>query len=300
MENFQNRFLKESVYSEYYFSYNSFLKGFFGERIGKIVVDAGFTCPNRDGTKGYGGCIYCDALGSGTGKKISLEEQIEKQLQYKIKKYKKFLLYFQAFTNTYDTVENLSKQYDVIQKYNEFTGMVIGTRADCIDREKLELINSYTDKYFVEVEYGLQSINKRTRDWMNRLESIEEFEKAIELTHKYKKIFIGIHVILGLPFEKKDYHIELAEYVNSLGIDGIKLHNLYIPKTSPLAKVYKEQNIRLLEQDEFVHQVIEFLNVLNKNIVILRIGGTTTKDDLIAPKWALNKFQTYEKLHKLL
>ena len=299
MENFQNRFLKESVQSDHYFSCNSFLKGKFGERIGKITIDAGFTCPNRDGKKGYGGCIYCDALGSGIGKKIPLEQQIEEQLSYRIKKYKKFLLYFQAYTNTYDNVEDLNKRYEIINKYDELVGLVIGTRADCIDEEKLELINSYTDKYFVQIEYGLQSINKGTRDWMNRLETIEEFENALNMTYVYQNIFIGVHVIFGLPYETRNYHIELAEYINSLNIDGIKIHNLYIPKSSPLAKIYEKQGIKLIKQDEFVKQIYEFLKILNKNIVIMRIGGTALPNELLAPQWALNKFTTFEKLRKL-
>ena len=135
---------------------------------------------------------------------------------------------------------------------------------------------------------------------MNRLETLAEFEKAIELTKKFPQIFIGIHIIFGLPYEEESYHIKIAEYINKLGIAGVKIHNLYIPKTSRLAKFYKDGEFELsMNQDEFVKRVYEFLKVLNKNIVIMRIGGTAPPDELLAPDWAKNKFTTFQKLNKL-
>jgi len=286
---FQNRFLKGSITSKNYFRYSLFLRSLFGENVGKVSVDGGFTCPNRDGKNGVGGCIYCDAYGSGTEKKFEIERQIENQLEKRKNKYNKFLLYFQSFSNTYDDPEKLLKKYEIIKKYAEFVGLIIGTRADCIDEEKLKVINGFTDKYFVQIEYGLQTLDEKIRKWSNRCETLKNFEDAISLTKGFPKVFIGIHIILGLPKEEDNYHLRLADYLNKLEIDGVKIHNLYIPKTSRLAKYYEKKPFWIISMDEFVELTVQFLKVLSNNIVIMRIGGTTSSRNLIAPKWALNK-----------
>ncbi|MCK4644127.1 TIGR01212 family radical SAM protein [bacterium] len=289
MADFQNRFLKESMQSDPYFTYTGFLKALTGGRVGKILVNAGFTCPNRDGSKGSGGCIYCDTRGSGTDLTGTIREQIESQLKRKASKYKSFILYFQAFTNTYNTTDKLFQLYSIIREYDEFTGMIIGTRGDCIDDEKLKMIDSFSDKYFVQLEYGLQTLDPDIRKWLNRNETLEEFENAVRMTKEYSRIFVGTHLILGLPGEKDGYHLTTADYLNRLAIDGIKLHSLFIPLSSPLSKLYKKEKFPLQTLEQFTFQASELINRLNDSIVIMRVGGYVDKIQLLEPQWCLER-----------
>ena len=279
--------------TERYYKFSKYLKETFGENVFKISVDAGFTCPNLDGTLSKKGCIYCDnySFSSSLRKKgISLEEQIKNGIEYGENRYKakKFIVYFQPFTNTYAPVNVLKEKYDVIKKFENVIGLSIGTRPDFIDEEKLKLIESYTEKYDVWIEYGLQTIHNKTLKIINRNHTYEDFLKGIEMTKK-RNIKICVHVIIGLPGETKDDIIETAKKCGQLQIDGIKIHPLYIVKGTELEKWYKEGKYKPMEIDWYIEVLIEFLRYLSPETVIQRITADCPNELLFAPYWLKNK-----------
>lgn len=289
-----------------YYPLSQYLKERFNAKVYKITIDAGFTCPTRDGTKGEGGCIYCDAYGSGNRlyPQKSIEEQIESGRKFLVKRYKseKFFVYFQAFTNTYAPADKLKKIYDKVRENDkgDIVGIIIGTRPDCIDREKLELISTYTDKYEVWVEYGLQSIHTKSLEFIGRGHTVEDYIKAVKLTRKFP-LKITTHIIVGLPTETPDEMLETAKFVASSNFsDAIKIHSLYIPKSSRLAIIYEKEKFRLLLLDEYAEIVANILEILPENMVIARLTGETYKDELIAPEWVLKKQMVIYKILEIL
>ena len=242
--------------------YNQFsrhLESVFCCKVYKITLDAGFNCPNRDGTISYGGCIFCDESGSFSkchDNLLSIEKQIEVGIERQRKRFKaeKFLSYFQAFTNTYATVEQLKKIYDSALSYKDIVGMSIGTRPDCVDPEKIDLISSYTDNHYVWIEYGLQSIHNKTLKAINRGHSYEDFVKAVKLTQN-RGINICAHVIIGLPGETKEDMLETAKAIAELGIDGVKIHAYCALKGTKLAQMYDAGEFNPLSQNEYVNIV---------------------------------------------
>ena len=287
-----------------YNDYNSYLKNRYGCKVYRIGLDAGFSCPNRDGTKGYGGCIYCDEAGSRapyTNRSDPLEKQISSRIDYLKEKNdaKKFIAYFQAFTNTYAGVEKLKSIYDALLPFTDIVGLTIGTRPDTIDEDKIKLISSYKDRYDVWMEYGLQSSNDKTLEFLNRGHTYRDFTEAVELTKRYG-LSICAHVILGLPGETKEDMMRTAERLNELRVDGVKIHMLHILKGSRLEKLYNEKRIYLLEQDEYVNLVCGFLENLSGDMVIQRMTGEGTRQSHMAPKWALDKIGTINKIGEAL
>ena len=286
-----------------YYSFNEYVKKRFNTKVYKITIDAGFTCPTRDGTKGITGCIYCDKYGSGNKLSFenkSIKEQIELGRNLLSKKYnaKKFFIYFQAFTNTYATVEKLKTIYNEALKFDngDFVGIIIGTRPDCIDKEKLNLISSYHPQYEVWIEYGLQSIHKKTLQFINRGHSLDDYLNAVKLTRKYP-IKITTHIIVGLPFETKKEILETAKFLANLEYtDALKIHSFYIPKTSFVAKIYEKEKFKLLTLDEYAEIVSEILEILPPEMIIARLTGETDKENLLAPDWILNKNKVIEKI----
>ena len=280
--------------------YNDYLRERYGCKVYRIAIDAGFTCPNRDGTKGTNGCIYCNAGGSRASyinKGGSAKEQLITRIKYlkDAKGAKKFIAYFQAFTNTYAPLDRLKETYDSVLGFNDIVGVSIGTRPDAIDKEKLKLISSYKDRYEVWMEYGLQSIHDKTLKAINRGHSFADFLNAVKLTKKFK-ILMSAHVILGLPGETKEDMIKTAKKIAELKIDGIKIHVLHVLKGSVLEKMHREGRIKLLRQDEYVSLVCAFLNNLPPDIIVQRLTGQGGKEDHIAPLWALNKTDTIRKI----
>ena len=276
-----------------YFSYSQYLKKLFGERVFRVTVDAGFTCPNRDGSKGKGGCIYCYA-GSDydESKRLkSVKEQILEGIERVKRRYKakKFLVYFQAYTNTYAPVEKLKPLYDIIRGFPEVVGLIVGTRPDCVQDEVLELINSYTDNYLVWIEYGLESSHFKSLRWMNRGHGVSDFIDAVLRTRKYPKIKICAHTIIGLPTEDYEDIMETADFLASLKIDGAKLHPLHVIKNTPLEKIYLSERFKLLSLEEYVKLVVDFIERLPKDTVIQRITGEAPQDLLIAPSWCSHR-----------
>lgn len=276
-----------------YNDFNSFLSRKFGCRVRKVSLDAGFSCPNRDGFKGWGGCIYCDGRGSGSvsiERSRSIKDQVEMGMSRLKKRYKaqKFIVYFQAFTNTYASVEVLKRLYDEALQFDEIVGLAIGTRPDCVSEPVLHLVESYTNRYQVWLEYGLQSIHEQTLKLINRQHTYADFVEAVDRT-KGCGILLCAHVIIGLPGESKAEVMETAKAVASLGLDAIKIHSLYVVEGTPLAKMYRQERFKVLAFDEYVDLVCDFLEYLPPQMIIQRLVGEGLKETLIAPLWTLKR-----------
>ena len=277
---------------EYFYSFNSYLRDKFGERVQRLSLNAGFTCPNRDGKIGSEGCIYCNDEGYSPFAKsrISLRQQIRQSMDFASERYKakKFIAYFQNATNTYAPLDKLKKTYDVIKEFPDIVGLYISTRPDCIDEKRLDLIESYSKDYDVWIEYGLQSIHERTLKFINRGHSVHDFVKAVNITAA-RNIKVGVHVILGLPGETRDDMLNTAEKVMKLPVSGIKFHMLHVLKNTKLEQHHKEGRIRLLTFGEYVDVVCDFLEIINPRCVVFRLVSDARDDFLIAPKWINRK-----------
>jgi len=287
-----------------YYSFNQFLKEKFGCRVWKLSLHAGFSCPNRDGRLSREGCIFCNnkafSYFAREGR-FSLREQIAHSIEYAKKRFKaeKFIAYFQSFTNTYASPEELKKKYDIIREFPEIVGLSISTRPDCVDEEKIELIRSYTKDYTVWLEYGLQSVNNSTLQFLNRNHSFEDFLRALELT-KDKNILISVHIILGLPSETKEDTLKTAKVISSLPIWGVKFHCLHVVKETPLEKLYNQGKIKLLSQKEYVELICDFLELIPSSWVVLRLVSEASPDYLVAPSWVNDKQSVIREIEKEL
>jgi hypothetical protein len=287
-----------------YTDYNSYLRQIFGCRVQKISIDAGMSCPNRDGRTGTGGCIYCNARGSGTGafaQGVSVAEQIvrSKALMAKRYKAKKYIAYFQSFSNTYAPLSVLKRLYDAALAVPGVVGLAIGTRPDCVDASILGLLESYADEYLIWIEYGLQSVHDQTLQQINRGHDFACFQKAVSLTRD-RGIKICTHLIFGLPGETRNMMLNTARTVAAMGIDGVKLHLLYVVKGTALETLYRQGDYRCLEQREYVDIVCDVLEVLPREMVIQRLTGDPHPEELVAPLWSLQKSQTLSMIAETL
>lgn len=272
-----------------YNAYSNFLREKFGFRVHKVSVDMGFTCPNRDGSVAQGGCVYCNNdtfVPPYARARFSMQEQIENGMRYLKKRFKaeKFIIYFQAYTNTYDRIEKLEKLYRESLGYENVVGIAVGTRSDCIDEEKIELFEALADDCFVSVEYGIESIYDKTLRFMNRGHDYQSVIDAIELT-RGRGVHIGAHIILGMPTETEEEMLHMAEEVSKLGIDSLKIHNLHIVKNTPLAGIYKDSPFHLFSYHEYIDFITGFLERISPDLVIERLFTDTPRDLLIAPDW---------------
>lgn len=288
-----------------YRDFNTYLKKIFGERVQKISLDAGLGCPNRDGTLSRKGCIFCDPRGSGTGAFInhglSIDEQITRSQSYIRKRYKarKFIAYFQSFTNTYAPVSKLKSLYDQALDHEGMVGLSVATRPDCVNAEILELLKSYQKEHLVWVEYGLQSAHDSTLKRINRGHDVACFENTVRLTHAHG-LNSCAHIILGLPGEDRDMMLQTARFVSQLPVQGIKIHLLYVVGNTPLANLYNKGGFRCLERREYVNLVIDFLECLPPDMVVQRLTGDPIKSELVAPLWAMEKPTNLRLLHESL
>lgn len=288
-----------------YYDLNSYFRSLYGVRVQKVTVDAGFTCPNRDGKVGTGGCIYCNPKGSGTGsfkKGISITDQIESSKVRIKRRYKnsKFLAYFQSFTNTYAPVEKLKAVYDEALSVEDVVGLSIGTRPDCVDMEKIALLNSYTEKHLIWIEYGIQTIHDRSLTLINRGHNYKSFEDAVALTRD-RGIKICAHIILGIPGETREDMMATADEMARLQIDGVKIHLLYVVENTKLHQMYSGGDFECLTQDEYIQLTCDFLERLPKDTVIQRVTGDPHSQELVAPMWPLTtKAQTITKINQTL
>ena len=287
--------------------YNAFgphLRKRFGIKIRKIGIDAGFTCPNRDGTKGYGGCIYCEGSGSRApyvNPELPVKEQIRegKKVLNPKKKEMKFIAYFQAFTNTYAPLPVLKKLYEEALEEEDVIGISIGTRPDTVDEEKLDYIAELSERTYLWLEFGLQSSHNETLKRINRGHTVEEFVLAVEESKK-RGINVAAHIIVGLPFETKEMMFQTGVFVSKLPLDGLKIHSLYIPSGTPLGKLYKMGRFKPLEIEEYVDIIVRILEVLPPSMLIQRLTGDPNPDTLLGPEWTLRKFEILNRIDREL
>lgn len=278
-------------------------KKIFGEKTIKLSIDGNFTCPNRDGTIGFKGCIFCSERGSGdfTTRGKTITEQIVEQKHFMSKKWKSntYIAYFQNYTNTYDTVNNLRKKFYEALSCDDIKGIAIATRPDCISDEIADLLEELNNKTFLWVELGLQSIYEETAEFIRRGYSLEQFNKAVEIL-KSKNIKTVVHLIMGLPGETTIQMLNSVKYISKLNIWGVKIHMLHIIKNTDLAEYYEKNPFKILTQEEYVKLISDSLELLNKDIVIHRLTGDGKKSDLIEPRWTLNKLKVLSDIDKTL
>lgn len=285
--------------NNYYNKVSDYYKKTYGERTLKICVDGGFTCPNRDGTRGVGGCIFCSSRGSGDQlKRISIKAQVENYLNsYKSSRANKFIVYFQNFTSTYDTPENLHKKYTESLISEKIVAINIGTRPDCINSEIIEVLKKLTQFVDVYVELGLQTANNEIGKTINRCFDTVDFINAVNLLNDAKIKTIA-HIMVGLPNETREDILDTVALLNKLPIHGIKIHSTYVVKNTSLNKMLDAGNYTPITLDYYLKMCGEILNNLRPDIIIYRITADAPKQDLAAPEWNLHKKIVLNKMNK--
>jgi len=278
--------------------YNTFsdeLKRAFGCRVQRLSVDAGFTCPNRDGSVGVDGCIFCGGKGSGSFGILhgaGVAEQLEHAKEVMVRKYKAalFIAYFQSYSNTYAPVEHLKRLYDEALAVPDVVGLIVGTRPDCLPGPALDLLAGYAESCYFWLELGLQSPLDRTLAAIGRGHDLASFTNAVA-NCRARGIRVCAHIILGLPGESREEMLSGAEFLNQVGVAGVKIHLLHVMRGTRLATEYLDKKIRVLDRDEYVGLVCDFLERLDPGIVVQRLTGDGNRADLIAPLWSLQKFE---------
>lgn len=283
---------------------NDFLKEKFNEKIYKVSLDGGFTCPNRDGKVSRGGCIFCSENGSGdfTATKLkSIHAQIEEQIDLVSKKYKgdKYIAYFQNFTNTYAEVSYLKKIYQEALSHEKIVGLAIATRPDCLGDDVLELLAELNKKTFLWVELGLQTVNDDVAKYFNRAYETEIYKEASEKLNRLNIKFVT-HIIIGLPKEENDDYLKTAIFAQNCGTWGIKLHLMYVVKNTPLEKLYLNGGLKVNTKEEYVEKVVNVLENISSEIVVHRLTGDGDRETLVAPLWSIKKIDVLNSIHKEL
>ncbi len=293
---------KYSNTNKRYHTLDYYYKNKFGEKIAKISLNAGFTCPNIDGTVGYGGCIYCSKSGSGDFAG-NIEDSLEKQYEEikKVMDHKwantKYIAYFQARTNTYAPVEKLKTIYEKVLTFPNVIGINIGTRPDSISEECLDYLEDLNKRTYLTVELGLQTIKEDTSKLINRCHSLDCFKNMVKKLRE-RNIDVVVHIINGLPYETKEDMLETVKYLNNLDIQGIKIHMLSIIKDTPLATLYEKDHFHVLSKEEYIDIVTTQLEYLRPEIVIHRITGDPDPKELIEPTWLIKKFIVLNDIDK--
>lgn len=289
-----------------YRAFGDFLKESLGEKVYKISIHAGFTCPNRDGTLGTGGCIYCNNQGFSPNTRrarMSVREQVETGITHITKRYKakKYIAYFQAYTNTYGPYEQLKAAYDEALSHPDVVGLSVGTRPDCLEDDVLELLADYAARgYHVWIELGLQSMHDATLEQINRHHTVADFVDAVKRIKKFPALHICAHVILGLPGETRDMMLQSAAFLSDLGVHGIKIHLLHVLRDTPLEALYTAGDVKIFNRTEYVSLVCDYLELLDPGMVIQRLTADGPSDILLAPRWAMEKKKTVDMISKEL
>jgi len=285
-----------------YYSFSSYLKGRFGERVHKVVLDAGLSCPNRDGTRATGGCIYCNSRGSGSGlwhQCPDVRKQAQTSMQALGRRHgvRRFIAYFQSFSNTHAPLERLRALYDAVIDLPGVVGLAVATRPDCLDEARLSLLAGYTSRLMVWLELGLQTIHDETLRRINRGHTYSDFLAGYQLARQYP-LLLCAHVIIGLPGEQRAHVLQTAHEVARLRPDGIKLHALYIPRGTALELLYRDGLYVPLAQQEFAGLACEFLELLPANMIVQRLTGDPGPAELVAPDWARHKHATLNMINR--
>ena len=286
---------------ERYRRLNNYLKNKLGARTLKIGIDGGFTCHNRDGTAGFGGCIFCSEQGSGEHlNRVPIEEQIRLYFEsYRSKRAEQFIAYFQNFTNTYDSVKNLKAKYDAALQDKRIVGLAIATRPDCITEEIAKLIQSYSKTHYVWVELGLQTANDNTALLINRGYSTDVFTKAVSILNKYH-IDVVVHIMVGLPNETFEDLKNTVDFLCKHNFQGLKIHSCYVVKNTRLASLYENGKYTPISLEYYLESLVYILTHISPDIVIHRISGDAPKDLLLAPDWNVHKKWVLNGLDKIL
>ena len=276
-----------------YYQYNFFLKNVFGARVQRVSVDAGFTCPNVDGTVAVGGCTFCDNRSFSPSRRLPRQfilDQIDEGISRLKRRYNcdQFIAYFQPATNTYAPVDKLKALYDQAISHPKIVGLAIGTRPDCMPDDVLDLISQYAKSNYVTVEYGMQTMHDASLDWMNRGHHHDVTVDAIERS-RGRGFEIGLHIMLGLPGESHSDMLETAREVARLDCDSVKIHNLYAVKNTPLADQVQNGDVTLMERDQYVQTVVDFIELLPPRMIIERVSGDSPDNYFLGPSWCLDK-----------
>lgn len=287
-----------------FYTLNNHLKNEFSQKICKIPINAGFSCPNIDGTKGYGGCTYCTASGSGDfilKHDSSMREQFDEYAENIKKKWSKtkYIAYFQSFSNTHAPLDVLKEKFEQVLLYDDVVGISIATRADCITAQIADYLHQLSTKTYLTVELGLQTIHEDTANLINRCHSYDEFLTGLTLLTD-RNIKVCVHIINGLPYETKEMMIETARVISQLPIYGVKIHSLHIMENTVMANLYKKEKFSMLTMEEYISIVCEQLELFPSNFVIERLTGDGDKSQLIAPKWSANKRAVLNGIDKKL
>lgn len=299
----ENKF-EYSLDNKRYHTLTYYYKKKFNAKVCKVSLNANFTCPNIDGTVGFGGCIYCSKLGSGEfggNPKESLIEQFEKGKKMMQRKWPdaKFIAYFQANTNTYAPLERLKECFEPFIEKKDCIGLSIATRSDSITDECLDYLEDINKRTFLIVELGLQTIHEKTSKLINRCSTLKDFTDMVKKLKK-RNINVVVHIINGLPYETEEMMIDTVKYLNKLNIDGIKIHMLEVLKDTPLEKYYAKNKFKILSKEEYVNIVVKQLEYLNKEIVIHRLTADPDKNNIIEPTWLIKKFTILNEIDKLM
>ena len=293
---------KYTLDNKRYHTLNYFYKTKFGTKVFKVSLNGGFSCPNLDGTLGYGGCIYCSKTGSGEfGGDIhkSLTNQFNEMKEVVNKKHIscKYIGYFQARTNTYAPVNILKEKYEEVLSLDNVIGLNIATRCDAISDECLSYLEDLNKRTYLTIELGLQTIHEKTSKLINRCHTLESFDNMVKKLRE-RNINVVVHIINGLPFETEEMMLDTVKHLNNLDIQGIKIHMLHIIKDTDMAKLLKETNFHVLTKEEYIDIVIKQLELLNPKIVINRITSDPDKEQLLAPIWLCQKCQLLNDIDK--
>lgn len=288
----EQQLLAEHPLEKYYRNYTYFLKKKFGAPILRISLNGGFTCPNRDGNKGTGGCIYCsnESFSPVLASPLSIGEQIDYVLAHttKVHRYKGFIAYFQPYSNTYAPPEKLEKIYRQALGHEKCLGLALGTRPDCVPDAVLDLLEDLAKKYFVTVEYGLQSVYEESLRWIGRGHSYGDFLDAVKRTAG-RNILIGSHIILGLPGETEEMMLRQARILSDLPIDILKIHQLQIVKNTLLEKIHEKTPLKLWTEEEYSDFIIRYIGLLRPDLILQRLFSNTVYGDTAAPLWSKKK-----------
>ncbi len=281
---------------------SDYLKERYGERVQRIVIHGGFSCPNRDGTKSRGGCIYCDATGSGftTLMRLPIREQVmEIKKKYEKRGIKKFIAYFQSFSNTYAPVEMLRERYEEALVDDSIVQLSVSTRPDLVPERVLDLFEEFKKRVDVSVELGLQTANYRTLKKINRGHTLAEFVDAAVRVKK-RGIELVVHVILNLPWDDMEDVVETAKILSALDVDGVKLHSLYVVEGTKLAEMYKKGEVKICSLEEYIDRAITFLEYLSPNVVIHRLVADPPRKGTIFGNWGKSKIEIINMIEEEL
>jgi len=287
-----------------YNSLNYFLRDKFGEKVFKISLDGGFSCPNRDGTISSGGCLFCSESGSGDyagARELSITNQFNDIKEMMAHKWKsgKYIAYFQAYTNTYAPIEELKRKYEEALNQENVVAIAIATRPDCLGDDVLDLLEEINNRVYLWVELGLQTSNDEIAKKINRGYKLEVFEESMKKL-KERNIDVVVHDIIGLPGESKEDMIKTIDYIAHSGANGVKFHLLHLMKQTPMEKVYEKGELEFLSQEDYIELITRGITMIPKEMVVHRLTGDAPRELLIGPMWSLNKWEVLNSIDKAL